>query len=171
MVRSKKLLISSLRNGVMVINIEDGGSVSFYKVWSGTAWNTLKRRASNDGPVANNNIASTPSRVSSTSSLLKLYDETRVDSVEKRSIFLRQVKSRRNIMEVDKETKAKMEKVTIYVSRSTFREPMEMPFLSIPAVSSCCPCHVTCPEYLIGQLMLAMFIYCCCSWHDMHNNT
>jgi hypothetical protein len=127
----------------MVINIEDGGSLTFYKDWG----LNKSRRGSSGSIAGNGSVASglnggNMKRVSSTSSLLELYDNTANQSITidestdvKQSIFLRQSKSRRNVMEVDEETKAKIEKVSVYVSSSEFREPMEMPYLKIPAVS------------------------------------
>ena len=150
----------------MVINIEDGGSLSFYKVFRATSgWN---RRGSfhattsiNDNNNNNNNnngqihesllnpttTNTTTNNENRSSMSLEQYDNqsssrSERDAAttssllqEKQSIFLRKAKSRRDVMEMDEETKAKIDKVSIYVSSSTFREPMEMPYLYIPGVS------------------------------------
>jgi hypothetical protein len=164
MVRSKKLLIPSLRNGVMVINIADGGSLSFYKDW-GNSWNAKRKGSSSSIANGSGSVISglngdnDMKRVSSTSSLLELCDSTNqsitINTDEKQSIFLRQSKSRRNVMQVDEETKAKIEKVSIYVSRSEFREPIEMPYLKIPAVSL-----MNLPCLLIVMAILHVHLVC-----------
>ena len=61
-------------------------------------------------------------------------------------------------MEVDEETKAKLEKV-IYVSSSSFVEPMEMPYLHIPAVSVLLGVAV-CFNFL--STFESTVIVCCC---------
>lgn len=140
MLRSKKLIIPSLRNGVMVINIEDGGSLSFYKVFRATSSCNRDGKSGSTGGMR---------RSSSTNSLLDCDTHSMVSASmmeassmplnggEKESIFLRKSQSRRRVMDVDEETKAKIDKVSIYVSSSPFVEPMEMPYLCIPSVSSC----------------------------------
>ena len=134
----------------MVINIEDGGSLSFYKVFRATTgWNRRgSLNSNNDGQIHESLLDNNQNHpVTRSSLLLEQHDNqssSRSDhdgatqSPLKQSIFLRQEKSRRNVMEMDEEVKAKIDKVSIYVSSSTFREPMEMPYLYIPGVSVLC---------------------------------
>ena len=90
MVRSKKLLLPSLRNGVIVINIEEGGSLSFYKVFRAQTNKAEEKVALKSSLLGNGSMhgglpdAAAPQDPAS-------------------SIFLRTEKSRRHIMEVDGE--------------------------------------------------------------------
>jgi hypothetical protein len=152
-VRSKSLLVPSLRTGQMIINIEDGGSLKFY-VSSAVGWN----RKNSIGNSTNAGMLS----LSSASSLTELHDNNfttqsvssfdqgnrrsmtmqphksrthSLDGTNMRSIFLQSKKSRRDIMQIDEKTKTKIDKVSVYVSSSKYEEPIETPYLCIPSVS------------------------------------
>ena len=142
MLRSKKTPLSAQRNGVMVVNIEEGGSLSFYKVFRAASQFGKKNSARNSGCVESIALGGSGSLNPVTRSLMmNTSDQDNNPSFrnpptpETSSIFLRTDKSRRNVMQVDDETKAKIEKVSVYVSSSSYSEPMEMPYLRIPAVS------------------------------------
>lgn len=139
MLRSQKM-ISTQRNGVMVINIEEGGSLSFYKVFRAASHFGKKNSEGSAYQVGSIALGDSASSNAFPRSLMRNISDldnnpSPTPAPETSSIFLRADKSRRNVMQVDDETKARIEKVSVYVSSSSFREPMEMPYLRIPAVS------------------------------------
>lgn len=144
MVRAGKALplriVAGLRNGVLVINLADGGSLRFYKLFKKPLRYVKEHLRLNEAA----------SRLSGGVESIETHLRSSLN--QRNSIFLRNESSRMSIMadpeasifhrdkthgrdelDVTEKMKKKIDKVAVFASTQDFVEPAEMPYLYIPA--------------------------------------
>lgn len=133
-VPSAMRIIAGHRSGILVINLSDGGSLYFYKIFkkpmryikkhvNETTTEKGLRRSRNNNTLQREKSIFLRSQNVSTSMLRE----------SRESIFHRDKSHGSDELDVAEKVKKKIEKVAVYTSTIDFVEPAEMPYLYIPA--------------------------------------
>lgn len=123
-------IIAGRRNGVLVINLSDGGSLYFYKVFKKPLRYIKEHR--NESANKTRRFSSSLSRENSIF-LRGQISQMSIMAEAGESIFHRDKTHGRDKLDVADEVKKKIENVAVYASTQDFVEPAEMPYLHIPA--------------------------------------
>ena len=123
-------IIAGKRNGVLVINLSDGGSLYFYKVFK----KPLRYIKEHINETANKTHTFSNALQRENSVFLRSQN-TRMSIMAEaaESIFHRDKKNGRDKLDVSDKVKKKIEKVTVFASTQDWEEPAEMPYLHIPS--------------------------------------
>jgi len=129
-VSSALRIITGRRNGVLVINLSDGGSLYFYKVFK----KPLRYIKEHINQGANKTRRFTESLRKENSVFLRSQiSSMSIMAESEESIFHRDKTHGRDKLDVAAEVKKKIKNVAVYTSTQDFVEPAEMPYLHIPA--------------------------------------
>lgn len=139
MVRAGKALpmriVAGLRNGVLVINLSDGGSLYFYKIFKRPLRYVKEHLRLNENATKTRMLGNEMgTQISSSSIFLRsLSSRVSIVAAAEESIFHRDKAHGRDKLDVAENMKKKIDKVSVFASTQDFVEPAEMPYIYIPA--------------------------------------
>eukprot|EP00984_Skeletonema_dohrnii_P006811 scaffold2425_cov76-Skeletonema_dohrnii-CCMP3373.AAC.27 len=131
-------IIAGTRNGVLIMNLSDGGSLYFYKIFKKPMRYIKEHFNETTGNKGQSVISTSMQRqkLQREKSVFLRRQNIRNSIVAEsgESIFHREKTHDRNeLLDVTDKVKKKIDKVAVYTSTDDFVEPAEMPYLYIPA--------------------------------------
>ncbi|KAL7493243.1 hypothetical protein ACHAWT_003085 [Skeletonema menzelii] len=127
-------IIAGRRDGVLVINLSDGGSLYFYKIFK-KPMRYIKEHFNETTARKGRRRLSRDNALQREKSIFLRNQHIRMSTIARsgESIFHREKRHGRDILDVAEEVRKKIEQVAVYTSTDDFVEPAEMPYLYIPA--------------------------------------
>ena len=127
-------IIAGTRGGVLVINLSDGGSLYFYKIFK-KPMRYIKEHFNETTGGKGRKRLSRDNALQRERSIFLRNTQMRMSMIARsgESIFHRDKSHGRDLIDVAEEDRRKIEQVAVYTSTNDFVEPAEMPYLYIPA--------------------------------------